>query len=311
MPSSIQPMLGQLTHDYFSDPDWIFEDKLDGERCLLFRQANKVSLKSRNDKSLNASYPDVVDIIKPLSMPNVILDGELVAFKNGITNFSKLQARFGLTDSQKARETKVAVYYYVFDIIYCDGYDLTHLPLLTRKKILKHVVEFKGRFRYVSHRKAKGELYHKKACEKGLEGVMAKRASSVYVYKRSPNWLKFKCRNEQELVIGGYTAPGGARMHFGALLLGYYDKNKLHYAGKVGTGFDEITLEMVSKELKKRFSKENPFINYDESTSGVYWIKPTLVCEIAFTEWTKANKLRHPSFLGLRRDKSAKDVTKE
>lgn len=311
IPSFIQPMLAQLTHIYFSDPDWIFETKLDGERCLLFKKGSTIELKSRNDKSLNASYPEIVHQIKKLALPDMIIDGEIVAFKNKITNFSVLQARFGVTSEEKIKQSRIAVYYYVFDMIYCDGYDLTQLPLVTRKKLLKQIIPFKGRLRYVSHKRTKGELYRKKACQKGLEGVMAKKADSIYLFKRSSYWLKFKCSNEQEFVIGGYTQPGGSRINFGALLLGYYKGSQLYYAGKVGTGFDGTILEAVGKELAKRETNKNPFVNYDDSIKNVQWIKPTLVGQVKFTEWTKANKLRHPSFLGLRRDKSAKDVTKE
>lgn len=311
MPSFLPPMLAKLTTDYFSDPDWIFEPKLDGERCLLFKKGTHITLKSRNDKKLNASYPEIVHALQLLSLPDCIIDGEIVAFKNKITSFSTLQARFGLISETKAKETGVKVYYYVFDLMYCDGYDLTELPLITRKKILKAAIPFKGPFRYLPHKNTKGILYHQQACQKGWEGVMAKNKYSTYVLKRSSNWLKFKCSNEQEFVIGGFTAPGGSRIKFGALLLGYYAKKKLHYAGKVGTGFDVQLLTSLGKKLLSLQTKKNPFINYDESIKDVYWVRPILVCQIKFTEWTHTNKLRHPSFLGLRRDKAAKDVKKE
>lgn len=310
MPSFIQPMLATLTDERFSDPEWIFERKLDGERCLLFKKGKKITLKSRNDKILNESYPEIVAAIQRLDLPDCIMDGEIVAFDKKITSFSLLQGRFG-TSAAKAQLSKIPVYYYVFDIMYCDGYLLTHLPLLTRKTILKNLIPPRSLIRYVTHKNEKGQALFKKACADKWEGLIAKKKDSTYVSKRSSNWLKFKCSNEQELVIGGYTAPGGSRLNFGALLLGYYKNGKLHYAGKVGTGFNTEILNDLGKKLEKLKTKKNPFVNYDISTKDVYWVKPILVCEVQFTEWTSDNKLRHPSYLGLRRDKDAREVKKE
>jgi len=307
MPAFIKPMLATLTDDRFSDKDWVFERKLDGERCLLFKKGKKITLKSRNDKILNASYPEIIAATN-MNMPDCILDGEIVAFDKKVTSFSLLSERFGTT---RVLGSKIAVYYYVFDVLYCDGYLLTHLPLTTRKRILKQLIPFNKVIRYVTHKNEKGELYFKQACKDKWEGLIAKKKDSTYVSKRSSNWLKFKCSNEQEFVIGGYTAPGGSRLNFGALLLGYYEKGKLHYAGKVGTGFDEEILRDLGKKFKKLETKKNPFVNFDISTKDVHWVKPVLVCEVQFTEWTVTNKLRHPSYLGLRRDKKAREVKKE
>lgn len=310
MPRFIQPMLATLTEERFSDSEWIFERKLDGERCLLFKKGKKITLKSRNDKIINDSYPEIVAAIEKLDLPDCIMDGEIVAFDKKITSFSLLQSRFG-TIALSAQLSKIPVYYYVFDIMYCDGYFLTHLPLLTRKTILKKLISPRSLVRYVVHQNEKGEAFFKKACKDKWEGLIAKQKNSTYVSKRSSNWLKFKCSNEQELVIGGYTAPGGSRLNFGALLLGYYKNGKLHYAGKVGTGFNAEILTDLGKKLEKLKTKKNPFVNYDISTKDVYWVKPILVCEVQFTEWTSDNKLRHPSYLGLRRDKDAREVKKE
>jgi bifunctional non-homologous end joining protein LigD len=311
MPSFINPMLAQLTDERFSDKDWIFERKLDGERCLMFKKGNTITLKSRNDKILNKSYPEIVNALQKISIPNCILDGEIVALKNNITSFALLESRFSLDYAKKQHHGHIPIYYYIFDIIYYNGYFLTHLPLITRKVILQKLIPFSGKLRYVTHKNTKGELYFKQACKNKWEGLIAKKKDSTYVSKRSSNWLKFKCSNEQEFVIGGYTQPGGHRSHFGALLLGYYDNHILKYAGKVGTGFNEELLAQLGKQLKKYTAKSNPFDNYDLSTKNVSWVKPILVCQVQFTEWTKSNKLRHPSFLGMRRDKSAKDVKKE
>lgn len=310
MPTFIPPMLAQLTHDYFSDKNWIFERKLDGERCLLFKKGNTITLKSRNDKILNQSYPEIIAALKKLNLPDCILDGEIVALTKKITSFSLLSQRFGTT-SVKAHAAKIRVYYYVFDMLYCDGYLITHLPLITRKLLLQKLISFNNIVRYVTHKKEKGELYLKQACKNKWEGLIAKKVDSTYISRRSSSWLKFKCSNEQELVIGGYTSPGGSRLNFGALLLGYYEKGKLHYAGKVGTGFNEEILTDLGTKLKKLETKKNPFVNFDDSMQGVHWVKPNLVCEVQFTEWTSGNKLRHPSYLGLRRDKDAKEVRKE
>lgn len=310
MPAFIKPMLATLTDERFSDPDWIFERKLDGERCLLFKKDKTIILKSRNDKILNHSYPEIIVALKKLDLPDCILDGEIVALTKKITNFSLLSQRFGIA-APKLGAPKIPLYYYVFDILYCDGYLVTHLPLLTRKKILKSILPNNKTICYVTHKKEHGQAYFKQACKNKWEGLIAKKSDSTYVSKRSSNWLKFKCSNEQELVIGGYTSPGGSRLNFGALLLGYYENGKLHYAGKVGTGFDEEILQDLGAKLKKLETKKNPFINFDISMKDVHWVKPVLVCEVQFTEWTSSNKLRHPSYLGLRRDKDAKEVRKE
>lgn len=311
MPTFIKPMLAQLTDERFSDKNWIFERKLDGERCLIFKKGDNVTLKSRNNKILNESYPEIVKAAQKISIINCILDGEIVAFKNKETSFSLLQSRFGSNYAAKISTPKIPLYYYAFDVLYYDEYLVTHLPLLQRKRILKTIIPSTGIIRYVTHKTEKGELYFKQACKDKWEGLIAKKQDSTYVSKRSSHWLKFKCSNEQEFVIGGYTKPGGSRVNFGALLLGYYEKNKLKYAGKVGTGFNEELLAELGKQLKKHEIKTNPFDNYDLSTKNVYWVKPILVCQVQFTEWTTSNKLRHPSFLGLRRDKAAKDVKKE
>jgi DNA ligase D-like protein (predicted ligase) len=311
MPDFIQPMLATLTERRFSDKNWIFERKLDGERCLLLKKGTHIILKSRNNKILNNSYPEIIDEAKKLNLPNCILDGEIVSFKKKETSFSLLQERFGVSNITEDFMKRIPVSYCIFDIIYYDNYLITHLPLLTRKNILKELIPLQGILQYVIHKKEKGELYFKQACSSKWEGLIAKKSDSTYISKRSQNWLKFKCSAEQELIIGGYTSPGGARINFGALLLGYYKNNILHYAGKVGTGFNEKTLKTLGALLKKNKIKTCPFDNYDASTRNVHWVKPILVCEIKFTEWTRDNKLRHSSYLGLRNDKDAKEVVQE
>ncbi len=305
-----QPMLATLTKEHFSDKDWIFEKKFDGVRCLIIKNKNKVVLKSRNDKILN--YPEIVEAVKKLPVDQIILDGEVVAFKGKNTSFSELQQRSGMIkDTDRVLASGIKIYIYVFDILYLDGYELTKLPLLTRKAILKKSIPFKDPLRYTTHIAKKGAELFKKACKEGWEGIIAKRAAGHYVHKRSSDWLKFKCVANQELVIGGYTEPSGSRTGFGAILLGYYKNGKLLYAGKVGTGFNETLLKDLYKKFKKLETDKNPFSNDSMVSSDVHFIKPVMVAEIGFEEWTNDNKLRQGRFQGLRLDKKAKDVRQE
>ena len=310
-PSWTQPMLARLTKDRFSSEDWIYERKLDGERCLAFKKEKKVQLYSRNRKSLNASYPGLVDALEKQEEDRFIIDGEVVAFEGGKTSFERLQNRFQIQDPDKARRSGIAVYYYVFDLLYTDGYDVTRVPLRYRKALLKGLLAYEDPLRFLPHRNEQGEQYYEEACAKGWEGVIAKKAGSPYVHKRSSDWLKFKCVREQELVIGGYTEPGGSRKGFGALLVGYYEDKKLCYAGKIGTGFDDRTLEKMKELLSELERDDSPFAEKDTGEKGVHWVEPELVAQVGFTEWTGDNKLRHPRFLGLRRDKDPREVHRE
>jgi len=312
MPKWTEPMLATLTHDYFSDPDWIFEPKLDGERCLVFRDDQNVRILSRNRKDLNNTYPELVDAIAGAGKLGLVVDGEIVAFAGSVSSFSRLQQRIGITDPERARASKVKVYLYLFDILYLDGYDTTRIGLRQRKQLLKRVLHFRDPLRYTAHRNEHGESYHERACRKGWEGIIAKAADSRYVHGRSRQWLKFKCGNRQELVIAGFTDPAGSRKGFGALLLGYYERGELRYAGRVGTGFDDATLTALRRQLNEMERKTCPFVDGDRiRTRGVHWVRPELVGEVGFTEWTSDGQLRHPRFLGLREDKPARDVVRE
>lgn len=309
-PAWVSPMLATLTKERFSREGWIYEPKLDGERCLGWRRGSSVSLLSRNKKELNDSYPELVTAITADSTHDFIIDGEVVAFDGERTSFEKLQGRFGLHDSREALASRIPVYYYIFDIIYLDGYDLRALPLRYRKELLKKALSFRDPLRFTTHVEREGVAYYQEACSRGWEGIMAKRYDSPYVPVRSRDWLKFKCVSEQELVIGGYTDPRGSRTGFGALLVGYYDKGKLMYAGKVGTGYNEETLASLGAELASLEQQSSPFAQAIKE-KGVHWVKPELVAQIGFTEWTSYDHLRHPRFLGLRRDKAARQVVKE
>jgi len=300
-PHWIAPQLATLIDEPFSDQNWIFEEKFDGIRCIAIRSNGKVSLYSRNHKSLNRDFPEIVSALEAKKSKDYVVDGEVVAFAGRVTSFSKLQNR--------ARK-KTALHFYLFDLLFWDKEPLTKLCQLERKKWLKAHFPFGGPIHYTPHVKASGEAFYKKMCNRGLEGAIAKRADASYKSKRSRNWLKFKCSKGQELVIGGYTKPQGSRKHFGALLLGYYKNGKFCYAGKVGTGFDTAMLSTLGAKLKKLQRKSSPF---DEEIKGkhLHFVRPSLICEIGFTEWTDDGKLRHPRFLGLRHDKPAKKVTKE
>lgn len=311
MPAWTAPMLATLTDERFSDPDWIFERKLDGVRCLAFRDGGAVRLLSRNRKELNANYPELVEALEHQRTTRFIVDGEIVAFEGRVTSFARLQGRMGLADPARARATGIPVFYYLFDLLWLDGYDTTGLELRDRKRVLRSAISFGGPLRYCQHRDRDGEAVYREACAAGLEGVIAKRASSPYVHGRSPYWLKFKCVAEQELVIGGWTEPAGARSDFGALLVGYYQDGELVYGGKVGTGFDEATLHSLGAKLRRLERAQSPFARGSPPIRGSHWVQPKLVAQIGFTEWTRDGKLRHPRYLGLRTDKSPRDVVRE
>ncbi len=300
-PVFISPMLATLTYDYFSDNDWIYEPKLDGIRCIVVKKDRKVTLYSRNRNNLNKRFSSLLPLFQK-QKSNFILDGEIVAFDKKVTSFSKLQ---------QSEKSKTPIYFYAFDLLYFDKYDLRKIDLLERKRILKTNFEFSSHFRYTPHKTKEGEKYFSLACKKGWEGVMAKKADSKYLSKRSRDWLKFKCGNRQEFIIGGYTDPEGSRVGFGALLIGFRKNGKLKYAGKVGTGYDREFLKKLSSRLKKIERSSSPFSDEKTQKLKAHWVRPSIVCEISFTEWTEDGKLRHPSFLGLRFDKPAKLVIKE
>lgn len=309
LPRWVEPMLATLTDERFTDERWIFERKLDGERVLAFRDGESVRLRSRNRKVLGDTYPEVVEALA--GGPACVLDGEVVAFDGDVTSFARLQGRMQKQDPDAARRSGIAVFYYVFDLMHLEGCDLRDLPLRTRKRLLRQTLDFEDPIRFSAHRNTDGEAYYREACTKGWEGLIAKRAASPYRGSRSKDWLKFKCMARQEMVIGGYTEPKGSRARFGSLLLGHFDDGDLVYAGRVGTGFDQEMLERLGGELESRQRSTSPFASGDAPKKEVHWVRPDLVCEVGFTEWTCDGRLRHPRFLGLRRDKEARDVHRE
>ncbi|HEY5241723.1 MAG TPA: non-homologous end-joining DNA ligase [Polyangiaceae bacterium] len=302
-PDHAGAMKAVLTDDRFDDPDWIFERKLDGIRAIAIRSGTHTRLLSRNDLSMNDRYPEIASALDAEPGERFAVDGEIVAFEGSRTSFARLAQR---------GQRPVAVFYYVFDVLWLEGYDVRALPLRTRKRLLRSALTFKDGVRLTPHRNEHGRALFQEACRKGWEGLIAKRAESPYTESRSRDWLKFKCEHGQELVIGGYTAPRGSRTWFGALLVGHYAEGKLRYAGKVGTGFDEATLRDLGTRLRELERPDPPFADASEIRErGVTWVKPTLVAQVGFTEWTRAGRLRHPRFLGLREDKAAREVVRE
>jgi DNA ligase D-like protein (predicted ligase) len=297
-------MRAVLTDERFSRADWVFERKLDGIRCVAIRDGESVRMLSRNDLSLNERYPEVAEALGSQPAQRFAVDGEIVAFDGSQTSFSLLAQR---------KQRFVPVFFYVFDLLWLNGVDVRRLPLRTRKSLLREAIRFEDPIRFTTHRNGKGRELFAEACRKGWEGLIAKRADSPYSDRRSRDWLKFKCERGQELVVGGYTDPQGSRSGFGALLLGYFDDGELRFAGKVGTGFDEATLADISGRLKKLETSSAPFADMSAIERGahVHWVKPKLVAQVGFAEWTRHGRLRHPRFLGLRDDKSATEVVRE
>jgi bifunctional non-homologous end joining protein LigD len=304
-------MLAVLTNEPFSQDGWLFERKLDGERCLAFRHGARLRLLSRSGLLLNGTYPELVEALLERACNSFVADGEVVAFEGRRTSFARLQQRMQLHAPERARGSGVRVFYYLFDLLYLDSWDATELELRHRKSLLRQAFGFRNPVRYLPHRNAHGEAYYLEACRRGWEGVIAKRASASYQSRRSRDWLKLKCANQQEFVIGGYTEPRGNRIGFGALLVGYYEDGLLRYAGKVGTGYSEETLRDLAGRLAALETERPPFVSRDLPRSRVHWVKPELVAEIGYTELTQDRKLRHPRFLGLRDDKPACEVILE
>ncbi|MCD7445574.1 non-homologous end-joining DNA ligase [Streptomyces lincolnensis] len=308
-----RPMLATLSdrRDFPAEEEWVFERKLDGVRMLAVREDRRVALLSRTGRRLNDTYPEIVDALAAQSCRDFTIDGEIVAFSRGRTDFSRLQQRMGLTRRQDVEASGVAVTYYVFDLLRLEGRDTTRLSLRTRKSLLRRALTPRAPLRTTSHRNAGGAELLAASCARGWEGLIAKRADSAYQPRRSTDWLKLKCAQGQEFVVGGFTEPAGSRVGLGALLPGYYGPGGgLRYAGKVGTGFDRPTLLELRERLDGLRVSASPF-DGPVREAGARWAEPELVAQIAFTEWTRDGMLRHPRFLGLRDDKKPGEVVRE
>jgi bifunctional non-homologous end joining protein LigD len=305
-----EPMQARLSDRPFSDPGWVFERKLDGIRATVHRDERGARLVSRTGRDISASYPELVEALLA-EEPAFVADGEIVAFDGERTSFERLQGRMGISEPRLARLSGIEVFLYLFDITHLEGRDLTALGLRERKSLLREALDFDGPLGYVPHREEEGEEMFREACERGWEGLIAKRADSPYVHGRSGDWLKLKCSREQELVIGGFTPPKGSRRHFGALLVGYHEDGELRYAGRVGTGFSQQALEQLGARLEALRTERSPFARGGGQPRDGRWVRPELVGQFGFGEWTRDGKLRHPRYLGLRDDKRPEEVVRE
>ena len=313
MPTWLPPMLATLTEKLPTGGNWVYEPKLDGVRALIYVTGRSVRMYSRNRKPLNDAYPELVEALRKGVHGEAVLDGEVVAFdeERGVSSFSRLQQRMQLRDPVRALRSQVAVQLYLFDCMYYEGIDLTGLQLLERRSVLNDVITVNDALHLTTVNTKGAAAMLRKACSRGEEGIMAKRADSRYVSARTLDWLKIKCLRRQELVIGGYTAPQGSRERLGALLVGHYDGKALRYAGKVGTGYDRKTLELLYQRLAPLHRTNSPFAEGPKPAGDIQWVEPKLVAEIGFSEWTSAGLLRHPRFIGLREDKPAREVRRE
>jgi bifunctional non-homologous end joining protein LigD len=305
------PALATLSHDRFWEDGWIYERKLDGQRCLAVRDGRGARLYSRSGRDVTVAFPEVAEALEQQASGDFVVDGEVVAFEGSRTSFARLQPRIHLSSAAKARRSGVPVYFYAFDVLRADGEDVRREPVLERKRRLRALLEFAGPLRYTPHRVSGGEEWFAEVCRKGWEGLIAKRADAAYSTGRTKDWLKFKCEAGQELVVVGWTDPEGSRVALGALLLGYHRGDDLVYAGKVGTGFSQSVLRDLHARLSRLERDTSPCTQGALPRKDVHWAEPELVAEVAFTEWTTAGQLRHPRYLGLRTDKSAKDVIRE
>ncbi len=305
-PVVIHPMLATLVDDPFSSPEWIFETKWDGFRAVCFIQNGGARFVSRNQLDMTHQYPELVDVGKQVDAKEAILDGEIVALdREGMPRFQLLQPRVGRKKKSdiEALLGKAKIVYFAFDLLYVDGYDLMSCPVVERKATLERILRPASFIKFSEHVVGEGEAFFAQIEKFRLEGMMAKRAASNYVQRRSSDWLKVKTVERSEVVVAGYTAPRGSRSHFGALVVGLYRDKELHYVAHVGGGFNQRTLEKIYKLMQPLRTRQSPFVEAPKTNEPVQWLKPKLVAEVKFSEWTADGHLRHPVFVGLREDK--------
>jgi bifunctional non-homologous end joining protein LigD len=320
MPTVVHPMLATPVAKAFDNPDWLFEIKWDGYRAVAFIDDGRVRLVSRNQNDLTAQFPELGALPKFIKAERAILDGEIVALdEEGRPSFSLMQQRTGFQPGKRRlpRREGVPVIYYAFDLLYLDGLDLRRVPLEQRKQMLQDRIKAGDLLHFSDHYAEKGLELFKAAGQRGLEGIVAKKRNSIYVEKRTNDWLKIKITQRQECVIGGYTDPEGSREYFGALVLGLYDKKKrLIHVGQVGSGFDQKALKEIYDRMQPLQTKKSPFYGEIGELKTAHFVRPELVAEIKFAEWTHETaeggmKLRAPVFMGLRFDKSAEECRLE
>jgi len=318
LPRETELMLCTLVAEPFDRAGWIFEPKLDGLRVLCRFDGRKWSLISRNDKPQNSFFPEIVEALKRAVRKPAILDGEVVSLdQRRQSSFRLLQQRFHLTEKNEIaqRMKRFPAVVFLFDILYFDRRDVRDLELAKRTTLLKKSVRWSRTIRFTPAIREKGAGFLRQTCRQGGEGIVAKDLSSRYTGGRTGAWLKIKCSGRQEFVIGGFTDPRRSRVGFGALLIGYFDEDgkSFRYAGKVGTGFDNKLLRELRAKLDRIETKHSRFApdKFTPRGANVHFVKPTLLCEIAYGEWTQNALLRQPRFEGLRADKPAKSVRRE
>jgi bifunctional non-homologous end joining protein LigD len=319
-PRFIEPMKAKLVDEPPKQGDWIYELKFDGFRAIGIKIDKRASLDSRNEKKLDTRFPEILNAMKNLPVRECVIDGEIVALdQEGRSSFQLLQAL-------EMEGRKSPLRFYVFDLLQLDGKSLLQLRLEQRKQLLAKLCEgVSDPIRYSGEIGGDAKSLLAEVRRRGLEGLIGKQRTSFYEPgRRSGAWIKLKCANEQEFVIGGYTPPAGSRKHFGAILVGYYEHDRLKFAGKVGTGFTGKTLSMLHKKFLEEERGDCPFVDLPSKQNGkwvqaitpsmmkkMHWVNPKFVAQIKFAEWTRDKKLRAPVFLGLREDKTARDVTRE
>jgi len=305
-------MLATPSDRAFSDPDWLFEIKWDGVRALAWIENGKLTLRARSGSDVTAQYPELHRLPGTFSGRRAIVDGEIVVLDSrGRSDFEKLQERMHVRNPGQVLISQYPVIYFAFDLVYCDGYDLRAVPLLQRKQLLQRLLHNSDHIRYSDHQLQKGKELFELARENELEGVIAKRIDCRYVSERSTSWLKIKTSKTLDAVVGGWTAPRGAGIPFGALLLGLYEGSKLQFIGHAGSGFSTQTHKIVAAKLKELETRKCPFVKVPETNEKATWVEPFLVARVRFSGWTQEERLRHPVFMGLREDKQAEECRKD
>ena len=310
LPRLFLPQLATAVSKAPEDKSWLHELKFDGYRILCRIAKGKPQLLSRRGNDWTANFPTVARAMHKLALRDTIVDGEVVVLNDdGTSDFQALQnlLKHGRDDD---------VVYFIFDLPFFAGYNLTRVPLVDRKQLLADLLKSQppdGVLRYSDHITGRGSSVLQQACRQGLEGIVSKRSDSHYQQRRSYDWVKTKCLQRQEFVIGGWTEPSGSRQGFGALLLGHYDADRLVYCGRVGTGFNSQSLRDIKRALQRLAAHKSPFANppTGADTRGVHWVEPRLVAEVRFSNWMSDGILRQPSFQGLREDKPAGQVVRE
>jgi bifunctional non-homologous end joining protein LigD len=309
-PVDYRPQLATLATSPPAGDEWLHEIKFDGYRIGCQIRRGRVTLTSRNGHEWTAAFPEIAAAAATLPARDAFLDGEVaMVLPDGRTSFQALQ------NASAGTASRAALVYFVFDLLRLEGKSLEALPLEERKARLRALVGRRktGRIRYADHVAGRGDEFFRQACRLGLEGIVSKRRDLPYVHGRHPGWLKTKCTLRQEFVIGGFTDPEGVRAGLGALLVGHYDHGRLMFAGKVGTGFTHKGAVELRQQLDAIEQQASPFDPPPPRAlaRAAHWVRPALVCDVVFTEWTAEGRVRHPSFQGLRRDKPPREVVRE